>query len=248
MASGAEGVELLQENIALGKPMDQYSPSSTFASVKLLPVLSMLFDLAVTALDVKDAFLLVNQKEYMLAIIPRWIQNLLQDGATHWLLKKCLPVQRYAALRWNERFSSLCAAVGFEPFQVCPTTIRLIDDTRRIFLSVHVDDILLICKPGDVKWFTETAGKSVTMKVDGPRSQCEGGVLYYLKKISLFQEGVLIQPNGAYIPKLISPCWKSVVAGNEGFLIIRHWSPTTQILRLKVNNWLVRLPVCFVQL
>lgn len=89
---------------------------------------------------------------------------------------------------------------------MCPTTNRLIDDTRRIFLSVHVDDILLICKPGDVKWFTETAGKSVTMKVDGPRSQCEGGVLYYLKKISLFQEGVLIQPNGAYIPKLISPC------------------------------------------
>ena len=184
---------------------EHYSPTSTFSSVRLLLVLSMLFGLAITALDVKDAFLLVDQKEYMLVIIPQWIQHLLGDGATHWQLLKCLPGQRNAALRWNEYFTELCTTVGFEPYQGCPTIMRLIDGTRRIYLSVHVDDILLICKPADVEWFTQTAGKKLTMKVDGPHPQGEGGVLYYLKKkITLLQEGVLIQPNGTYIPKLIS--------------------------------------------
>ena len=153
----------------------------------------------------KDAFLLVDQKEYMLVIIPQWIQNLLGDGATHWQLLECLPGQRNAALRWNEYFTELCTAVGFEPYPGCPTIMRFLDGARRIYLSVHVDDILLICKPADVEWFSQTAGKKLTMKIDGPHLQGEGGVLYYLKKkITLLQEGVLIQPNGPYIPKLIS--------------------------------------------
>ena len=153
----------------------------------------------------KDAFLLVDQKEYMLVIIPQWIQNLLGDGATQWQLLECLPGQRNAALRWNEYFTELCTAVGFEPYPGCPTIMRFLDGARRIYLSVHVDDILLICKPADVEWFSQTAGKKLTMKIDGPHLQGEGGVLYYLKKkITLLQEGVLIQPNGPYIPKLIS--------------------------------------------
>ncbi len=83
--------------------------------------------------------------------------------------------------------------------------MTLIDGKRRVYLSVHVDDILLICKAADVDRFTQTAGKKLTMKIDGPHLQGEGGVLYYLrKKIILLQEGVLIQPNGTYIPKLIS--------------------------------------------
>ncbi len=67
---------------------EHYCPTSTFSAVRLLLVLSMLFDLAITALDVKDAFLLVDQKEYMLVIIPQWIQHLLGNGATLWQLLK----------------------------------------------------------------------------------------------------------------------------------------------------------------
>ena len=77
---------------------DQYSPTSTFAAVRVLFVLSMLFDLSVTAMDVKDAFLLVDQNKEMYVLIPTWIRDIAQDGATHWLLKKCLPGQRNAAL------------------------------------------------------------------------------------------------------------------------------------------------------
>ena len=119
---------------------DQYSPTSTFAAVRVLFVLSVLFNLSVTAMDVKDAFLLVDQKE----------ETYVQDGATHWLLKKCLPGQRNAALRWYEHFSSLCTDAGMEPYLGCPTIMKLSNQARKVFLSVHVNDILFIGKPEDV--------------------------------------------------------------------------------------------------
>ena len=53
--------------------------------------------------------------------------------------------------------------------------------------------------------FRRLAGSSLTMKVDGPHAQGRGKMLHYLKKkITLLPEGVLIQPNNSYIPKLIS--------------------------------------------
>ena len=136
-------------------------------------------------------------------MIPTWIRGIAQDGATHWLLKKCLPGQRNAALRWYEHFSSLCIDAGMEPYLGCPTIMKLSNQVRKVFLSVYVDDILFIGKPEDVSWFANTAGSSLTMK--GPHELGSGRMLHYLKKrITLLPEGVLIQPNNTYIPKLIS--------------------------------------------
>ncbi len=77
--------------------------------------------------------------------------------------------------------------------------------TEEVYLGVHVDDIILICRPQTVDRFSQTVGRTATMKVDGPQRQGEGGSLYYLKKkITLLLEGVLIQPNNTYLPKLIA--------------------------------------------
>lgn len=88
-------------------------------------------------MDVKDAFLLVGQKEEMFVVIATWIQEIAQDGATHWLLKKCLPGQRNASLRWYEHFSELCS-VDMEAYPGCPTVMRTVNNLRRCYLSVHV--------------------------------------------------------------------------------------------------------------
>lgn len=184
---------------------EQYSPTSTFAAVRALLTLGMLHDLHITSMDVKDAFLVVDQREEMFVVIPRWIQEMAQDGATHWLLRKCLPGQRNAALRWHEHFTELCTAAGLEPYPGCPTVMRMKDNQRTVFLSVHVDDILFLGKPEDVKRFKETVGSCLTMKADGPHGQGSGEFFHYLKKkIALSPEGVLIQPNNTYIPKLVS--------------------------------------------
>ena len=49
---------------------EQYSPTSTFAAVRALLTLGMLYDLHITSMDVKDAFLLVDQREEMFVVIP----------------------------------------------------------------------------------------------------------------------------------------------------------------------------------
>ena len=145
----------------------------------------------------------------MFVKIPQWIRELSRnengEEPTHWLLLRCLPGQRNAALRWNEHLTSLCEERNLEPYSGCATIMRLIQGDRRIYLSVHVDDIILICKPEDVEWFSQTVGRTLTMKKDGPHQQGEGRSLYYLKKkITLLPEGILIQPNNTYIPKLVA--------------------------------------------
>ena len=82
--------------------------------------------------------------------------------------------------------------------------MKLVNNNHRIYLTIHVDDVLIVSSSKDFEWFRENVTKDLTIKVDGPHAQGSGEMLLYLKKrISLLPEGVLIQPNGAYIPKLV---------------------------------------------
>eukprot|EP00435_Cladocopium_sp_Y103_P016569 s1241_g4.t1 len=182
-----------------------FSPTASFASVRMLLVFALIFGLAVTSLDIKDAFLTVPQIEVMYVEIPKWVREWTGRADTHWLLKRCLPGQRNAALRWHQHFGQICEDAGLRAFPGAPTVMRHEDLSRRIFLNVHVDDILLVCKPEDVRWFETTIGARLTMKVDGPHEQASGSQLMYLKKrITMKENGILIQPNATYAPKLVS--------------------------------------------
>ena len=52
---------------------------------------------------------------------------------------------------------------------------------RKVFINVHVDDILLIFKPEDVPWFQQTVGATLKMKVDGPHLLASGEHMMCLK-------------------------------------------------------------------
>ena len=74
-----------------------------------------------------------------------------------------------------------------------------------MFVHIHVDDILLVCNPGDVEWFQTRVGETLTMKVDGPHLPGNGSQLMYLKKrMTMKSNGILLQPNPTYIPKLVA--------------------------------------------
>jgi hypothetical protein len=57
----------------------------------MLLTFALIYNLAVTALDVKDAFLMVPQMEILYVKIPMWIRRWTGSPYTHWLLKRCLP-------------------------------------------------------------------------------------------------------------------------------------------------------------
>eukprot|EP00435_Cladocopium_sp_Y103_P068897 s701_g32.t1 len=116
----------------------------------MLLVFALIFGLAVTSLDIKDAFLTVPQMEILYVEIPMWVREWIGKADTHWLLKRCLPGQRNAALRWHQHFGQICEGAGLKAFPGAPTVMRHEDLSRKIFLNVHVD-ILLVCKPEDVQ-------------------------------------------------------------------------------------------------
>ena len=137
--------------------------------------------------------------------LPAWIRKWTGSPHTHWLLKRCLPGQRNAALRWHQHIGGLCERSGLEAFPGAPTILRHCDLSRRMFVNIHVDDILLVCNPGDVEWFQTTVGETLTMKVDGPHLPGSGSQLLYLKKrMTMKPNGILLQPNSSYIPKLVA--------------------------------------------
>ena len=79
---------------------NNFSPTSSFASVRMLLVLAAMYDLAITALDVEDAFLMVPQMEILYVQIPQWIRQWTASPNTHWLLTRCLP-----GYSWPEKSS-----------------------------------------------------------------------------------------------------------------------------------------------
>eukprot|EP00435_Cladocopium_sp_Y103_P068089 s576_g31.t1 len=133
---------------------NNFSPTSSFASVRMLLTFALIYNLAVTALDVKDACLMVPQVQVLHEKIPMWIRRWTGNPHnTHWLRKRCLPGQRNAALRWHQNFGGLCEQAGLEAFPGAPTVFRHRDLSLKVFVNIQVDCILLVCNPGDVEWF-----------------------------------------------------------------------------------------------
>ena len=75
---------------------NNFSPTSSFASVRMLLVLALIYGLAITALDVKDAFLMVPQMEISLCenstvdqAVDRQSQHSLASQTMSSCAKKC---------------------------------------------------------------------------------------------------------------------------------------------------------------
>ena len=183
---------------------ETFAPTSAFFAVRMILVFASIYNLAVTVLDVSDAFLMVPQVELMHVEVPAWVQQLMPDKpCTHWILQRCLPGQRNAALRWHEHFSQLCVRSGLKPFPGSPTVLK--HNQIKMFVNVHVDDILLVCPSNKVEWFKQNVCNGLKLKVDGPHENQSGDQLMYLKKkVTLTKAGTLIQPNSTYIPKMVS--------------------------------------------
>jgi len=97
----------------------------------------------------------------------------------YWRLCKCLPGQRAAALEWNNHFAKLCEEYGFEAYQG-GTLLR--HKAGNQYLSVHIDDIVLVAAESEHQKFKEHFEKILTLKSEGPFGVEKPGVLYYLKR------------------------------------------------------------------
>ena len=69
----------------------------TFSAVRMILTFAVLYNLAVTCLDIKDVFLVVPQEEVLYLQIPELVREQTNTIHSHWLLRRCLPGQRNPA-------------------------------------------------------------------------------------------------------------------------------------------------------
>ena len=140
------------------------------------------------------------QRELVIVEVPSWIKG--EGSPQFWKLCRCLPGQRRAALHWNEFFESVVQQMGFVAFEPMPTVFRHTD--RRVYLTIHVDDLLVIGSDFDCKWFLKELSLHFNLKSSGPFSSSDPAEVQYLKKnIIITPDGIVVEPCKQYIPKLL---------------------------------------------
>ena len=95
---------------------DAFAPTSASVVVRMLLHLQMITGYALYTLDVKDAFLLMDQPADEKAMI------ITENGK--YRLKKNLPGQRNAAAQWFKGFCQVAKEFGLEQDVMQPTTMR----------------------------------------------------------------------------------------------------------------------------
>lgn len=180
--------------------IDTFSPTTPLPIVKLLIILSMLYDLAICSLDVGDAFLQVPQRTTVLIEVPLWAQQ--EQGEKHqfWILRRCLPGQHAAASEWNQFFVEVCARHGFDNFQGTIFKHR----EQQAYISAHIDDLLVVGSKEFILGFHDELSKELKLKIEGPLQCGDEGSIYYLKRELQFTEhGIYVAPSSRYIPRLL---------------------------------------------
>ncbi|CAL1127448.1 unnamed protein product [Cladocopium goreaui] len=113
------------------------------------------FGWCLSFLDIKDAFLLVPQRECVLVSVPTWWKPEEQVPGVDcfWVLDRVLPGQRNGAARFFDFLAQHLQALEFENTPLLPSLFR--HRTRQLVLCSHVDDLILCGEKPDFLWLME---------------------------------------------------------------------------------------------
>ena len=186
---------------------ETFSPTSSYAVVRLFLFCHLFFGWKVAALDISDAYLTVVQKEICYVKISQWMKELLKlPENSLWQLKRVLPGQRNGAQRWFQDFSHRLQDLGFDSCTAMPSVLR--HRTKKLAINIHVDDELVVSETvEDIEWVIGALKKIYKLQVEGPMLKeflGNGEELNCLKKTYVFQEdGVYVRPNSKFTETLV---------------------------------------------
>ena len=184
---------------------NNFSPTSSFASVRMLLVLALIYGLAITALDVKDAFLMVPQNGDSLCENSTMdpgsgpaVPTLTGFSSDVFLGKE---MRRCGGTSILDSFANKLNLKHFqEPQQFFVTEISIERCLSTYMWMTFCWCASLVMLNG----FKQQLALTLTMKVDGPHMPGDGSQVMYLKKrMTMRPGGILMQPNATYIPKLV---------------------------------------------
>ena len=184
---------------------DSFAPTSAYVILKLLLHRCIMDEkMVVHIADIKDAFLMVDQPEDEKATVTR-------RGVTY-KLGKVLPGQRTAASQWFSNFKKKAEDYGMECDVMQPSLMRrkICDHSGsgRLYLTIHVDDLLMVGDEGEAeKFFEYLRSFGWSLESQGPMEV--GEKFEYLKrKMRMTENGVIIRPDTAHIDDIAKICNK----------------------------------------
>ena len=182
---------------------DLFAPSSSLAITHALVSYALTNDLELTTLDIKDAYLNVDQPT---KVVIRVQANILEDGAPGEMtlvLDKLLPGQHIGASAWYDLASSVLAEANLTNFGKEPTLFRHNDPENRSTMILHADDGLLAANKKEREEILKVFGKKFTVQVGDPMG-AEGDKFSFLKRLYLrVPEGIVMYSNGRYLEALV---------------------------------------------
>ena len=186
-----------------------FAPTSSMAAARLVLGAHVILKWRLCFLDIKDAFLLVDQLRLVLVEQPTWWkadEGTASDGQRRfWTLAKCLPGQRDAAARWFDFLSDHLRHLGFHSHMILPSLFR--HESKQIGAVCHVDDLIVAGELEDLQWLLNKMKGKFVLSESGilPRGgQPADEAVRCLKKRHFFtKEGLVIMPHERYVPGLL---------------------------------------------
>ena len=186
---------------ATTKRLDTFSPATGAHTSNLLPLKHLWmkreaeamkskeeYDVVLGCLDVKDAFLQVEQSKPVLV----QLQN------QNYVIKKNLPGQRLGAKQWFMHLKAfLQKSMSFEFSSVQPCMAR----TDQGAILIHVDDILFVGRKSFWNVFLEKMGNEFSVShecLDGPGTS----IKFLRRRITEVEDGLILSP-GTTVEKVI---------------------------------------------
>ena len=189
-----------------------FAPMSHVSANRLILALHLCFKWLLAFVDVRNAFLLVPQRERVLIQVPAWYRRdeknwgVINNGMRVWALRRCLPGQRNAGARWFEYLSEILGEIGFESLGVLPAMFR--HKTRDLALCGHVDDLVISGREMEIDWCLGQLREKFEISESGVfpgLHQDPMEPVRFLKKRHFFcSQGIIVMPHEKYVKSLIS--------------------------------------------
>ena len=142
--------------------------------------------------DVKDAFLIVDQKEELFVELNGVISK----------VKKCLPGQQLAPVHWHDQLSEDLARCNLKSNVACP----VVYGGENLGATIHVDDGLLGGYEDRVNSAVSVLQQKYRLEVS-PVVKNIGDQLKFLKRtLEVVEDGLKIHIDAKYIEKVVSIC------------------------------------------
>ena len=124
-----------------------FAPASTLGAIHAFLIWAISSGLEVVSLDIKDAYLQVDQPSPAVIMVDAKIFGDGREGLVPYVLEKLLPGQRIGASAWYGFARSSLAEAGMESFPKEPTMFRRKAPDNRAGLVLHADDGLFGLNP-----------------------------------------------------------------------------------------------------